>query len=59
MTKKELKDNYIKLLKWQKSKRVIAEYSIQEIEDGRKLRVGVQPLKPPHFVYLELNTEML
>ena len=51
---KRLKEAYINLLRLQKQKRVIVEYNVQDTEDGG-LRVGIQPIKPPEFVYLNLK----
>jgi len=51
---KKTKETYVKLLRWQKQNRVIAEYSVQDMPDG-SLRVAIQPLKPPEFVYTEFR----
>jgi len=51
MTKQELKEAWNKLLKWQRSNRLITEFMIQEMDDG--LRIGVKPIRSPHFVYMD------
>ena len=51
---KKLRNAYVKLLRLQKQKRLIVEYNVQDMPDG-SLRVGIQPITPPEFVYLHLK----